>query len=116
MSAGSCVASRSRSRLDISASVTWLNSDSRRASRRSRYALVFLLSIPLRAPSLPLLVLKPFVYASRGPRFQTKPARPFSLLIRQPPRDGVRAVELLQEDDARHLVRQREARERPADL
>ena len=33
MSAGSCVASRSRSRLDISASVTWLNSDSRRARR-----------------------------------------------------------------------------------
>src|ERR1044071_3403078 len=115
MSAGSCVASRSRSRLDISASVTWLKSDSRRASRRSRYDFVFLLSIALYAPSLTLLALKTCVYAARGPRFQKRPAE-LSLLIGQPARDGVSAVELLRQNDARHLVRQRQARERPAHL
>src|ERR671926_89696 len=103
MSAGSCVASRSRSRLDISASFTWAKSDSRRASRRSRYDFVFLLSIPLYAPSLTPLVLKPCVYASRGPRFQKRPAE-LSLLIGQPARDGISAVELLRQDHARRQL------------
>jgi hypothetical protein len=45
MSAGSCVASRSRSRLLNSAAATWLTSDSRRSSSRSRYVFIFFLSI-----------------------------------------------------------------------
>src|SRR5947209_2381077 len=114
MSAGSCVASRSRSRLDISASVTWLNRDSRRASNLSRYAFIFLLSIRT-------LLYRPCLFKTLSIRFP--PALRFKtrdgqllLLIRQTPRDHVRAVELFDEEDARHLVRQRQARERPANV
>src|SRR5579885_350503 len=114
MSAGSCVASRSRSRLDISASVTWLKRDSRRASNLSRYDFTFLLSILLYAPLTDPACSKPCQYESRRREFQNP--RAALLLIRQPPRDRVSPVQLLDEEDARHLVRQRQPRERPAQL
>src|ERR1700753_1899725 len=115
MSAGSCVASRSRSRLDISASVTWLKRDSRRASSLSRYDFTLLLSILLYAPLPTLLVQNRFNTNPGGASFKINGRAPL-FLIWQPARDRVSPVKLLDEDDARHLVRHGQARERPTNV